>query len=72
MFVWAYRDSMATIVPGAVVRYFCGNSSALLEYFFGSSDNELSMEDPESDVNIVEPNVDEEAPLLGAQNDSMV
>lgn len=72
MFVWAYRDSMATIVPGAVVRYFGGNSSALLEYFFGGSDNELSMEDPESDVNIVEPNVDKEAPLLGAQNDSMV
>ena len=50
MFVWVYRGSMATISPGTVVRYFGGDSSALPEYFFGGSDNELSMEDPESDV----------------------
>ena len=67
MFVWAYVVSMATISPGAVVRYFSGDSSALPEYFEGS-DDELSMEDPESDV---EPDTDEEVPLIGAQDDSM-
>ena len=49
---------MATISPGAVVRYFSGDSSALPEYFFEGSDDELSMEDPES-----EPDMDDEAPL---------
>ena len=48
---------MATISPGAVVRYFSGDSSALPEYFFEGSD-ELSMEYPES-----EPDMDDKAPL---------
>ena len=68
VFAWAYVVSMATISPGAVVRYFSGDSSALPEYFFEGSDDELSMEDPESDV---EPDTDEEVPLTGAQDDSM-
>ena len=68
MFAWAYVVSMATISPGAVVRYFSGDSSALPEYFFEGSDDELSMEDPESDV---EPDTDEEVPLTGVQDDSM-
>ena len=46
--------------------YFSGDSSALPEYFFEGSDDELSMEDPES-----ESDMDEEAPLLGGQDDSM-
>ena len=50
VFAWVYVVSMATISPGAVVRYFSGDSSALPEYFFEGSDDELSMEDPESDV----------------------
>jgi len=57
---------MATISPGAVVRYFSGDSSALPEYFFEGSDDELCMEDPES-----ESDMDEEAPLLGGQDDNM-
>ena len=62
VFAWAYVVSMATISPGAVVRYCSGDSSALPEYFFEGSD------DPESDV---EPDTDEEVPLTGAQDDSM-
>ena len=50
VFAWVYVVSMATISPEAVVRYFSGDSSALPEYFFGGSDDELSMEDPESDI----------------------
>ena len=68
VFVWAYMVSMATISPGVVVGYFSGDSSALPEYFFKGSDDELSMEDPDSDV---EPDTDEEVPLTGAQDDSM-
>ena len=68
VFAWAYVISMATISPGAVVRYFSGDSSTLPEYFFEGSDDELSMEDPESDV---EPDTDEEVPLIGAQDDIM-
>ena len=60
VFAWAYVVSIATISPGAVVRYFSGDSSALPEYF--------CMEYPESDV---EPDTDEEVPLTGAQDDSM-
>ena len=67
VFAWAYVVSMATISPGAVVRYFSGDSSALPKYFEGS-DDELSMEDPESDVQL---DTDEEVPLIGAQDDSM-
>ena len=47
MFAWVYVVSMATISPGAVVRYFSGESSALPEYFLKGSDDELSMQDPE-------------------------
>ena len=54
---------MATISPGAVVRYFSGDSSALPEYFFKGSDDELSMEDLES-----EPDMDDEAPLYDIMN----
>ena len=68
VFVWAYVVIMATISPGAVARYFSSDSSALREYFFEGSDDELSMEDPESDV---EPDTDEEVPLIGAQDDIM-
>ena len=68
MFAWVYVVSMATISPGAVVRYFSGESSALPEYFLKGSDDELSMQDPEQDV---EPDKDEQVPLIGAQSDSM-
>ena len=49
VFAWVYVVSMARISSGAVVRYFSDDSSALPENFEGS-DDELSMEDPESDV----------------------
>ena len=41
---------MAAISPGAVVRYFNSDSSAVPEYFFEVSDDELGMENPDSDV----------------------
>ena len=49
---------MATVSPEAVVRYFSDDSSAPPQNFFEGSDDELSMEDPES-----EPDMDDEAPL---------
>ena len=68
MFAWAYVVRMATFSPGAVVRYFSSDSSALPEYFLEGSDDELSMQDSESNV---EPDTDEKVPLIGAQDDSM-
>ena len=55
-----------------VLEWLWGTSAVIAvpssEYFFEGSDDELSMEDPESDV---EPDTDEEVPLIWAQDDSM-
>ena len=53
------------ISPGAVVRYFSGDSSALSEYFFDGSGDELNLNDSESDV-------DAEAPLDAAESENEV
>ena len=69
MGIW--EQYMATISSGAVVRYFNSGSSAVPEYFFEISDDELGMENPDSDLELVEPDMDQEAPLLEVQDDSI-